>query len=263
MCTVTVIPLQNQKTGDAAGYRLACNRDELRERAEAHPPGEFRFGNRLATYPVDPVSGGTWVALNDAGLALALLNVNPVTRVCELPDGFCVDTAIPVFADDRVITGSRGSIIPSLLHHTHALDAAHQAADMDPRGQMPFHLVCVDKRMIADVRCDGVSFIFSQRPLNTGPVMFTSSGLGDSLVDSPRRKLFKDLFEYEFDASTQDTFHHHRWPDQGHLSVCMTRLDARTVSHTVIEAANEEFRLTYQPCPPEDASSVTACYRGA
>src|SRR5262249_44773985 len=69
MCTLTVLPLEGDRT------RLAFNRDELRTRPEALPPQWTHHGSRSAVHPIDPVSNGTWIAANDAGLALALLNV--------------------------------------------------------------------------------------------------------------------------------------------------------------------------------------------
>src|SRR5262249_11399645 len=68
MCTVTVVPTPG-------AVRLACNRDEQRTRPPALPPQVRRFGRRWAAFPVDPVGGGTWVAVNDTGLAMTVLNV--------------------------------------------------------------------------------------------------------------------------------------------------------------------------------------------
>src|SRR5450755_3625859 len=71
MCTVAFLPT-------ARGFRLAMNRDEKR-----------------AIYPRER-SGGTWLAANDAGLWLALINWHTIARgPNEKPE-------------------SRGRIIPSL-----------------------------------------------------------------------------------------------------------------------------------------------------
>jgi hypothetical protein len=72
VCTLSVVPI-----GDRV--RLAFNRDEKRTRAPGLPPRAARIGHRTAILPTDPASGGTWLAVNDAGLALAVLNVNPAT----------------------------------------------------------------------------------------------------------------------------------------------------------------------------------------
>ena len=72
MCTVSVV---------AAGDRLRvmCNRDERHTRPDAHPPTAMRTHAGLALLPLDPLSGGTWIAASSAGLAFAVLvhSVNP------------------------------------------------------------------------------------------------------------------------------------------------------------------------------------------
>src|SRR5688572_26484109 len=104
MCTVSVIALP----GVDGGFRLACNRDELLTRPAALPPEVRMFRERRGAMPIDPTSGGTWIAVNDAGLAVALLNVNR-----RGPQKF----------SDRT---SRGRIIPSLLH----CDSADDTVDV-------------------------------------------------------------------------------------------------------------------------------------
>src|SRR4030095_5515312 len=75
MCTVSFLPT-------AAGFRLAMNRDEKRTRVAALPPDVFAHGRRRAVYPREP-NDGTWVAVNDAGLCLALINWHRIKRESE------------------------------------------------------------------------------------------------------------------------------------------------------------------------------------
>ena len=51
------------------------NRDELLSRSPALPPSNFQTGGLLAIYPFEK-SGGTWIACNQHGVTLALLNWN-------------------------------------------------------------------------------------------------------------------------------------------------------------------------------------------
>src|SRR5688500_7182928 len=69
MCTVTVVPHET-------GIRLMCNRDGRRTRPAALPPRVHELGGRLAAFPVDPPGGGSWVGVNDADIAVALLNIH-------------------------------------------------------------------------------------------------------------------------------------------------------------------------------------------
>ena len=67
MCTVSVVPLPD-------GFSLACNRDERSSRPCASEPAAYDLRPRRAIFPRDPVGGGTWMGVNDLGLAVALLN---------------------------------------------------------------------------------------------------------------------------------------------------------------------------------------------
>src|SRR5262245_36927927 len=56
------------------GYHLFCNRDERHTRKPAHPPRVQRRQGVRFIAPVDPDFGGTWIAVNQFGLAICLLN---------------------------------------------------------------------------------------------------------------------------------------------------------------------------------------------
>ena len=86
----------------------------------------------------------------------------------------------------------------------------------------------------------------------TSPQLFTSSGLGDQAVEGPRRQLFGEFFDRPGDRlAQQEAFHRHRWPDRPHLSVCMDRQDARTVSHTVVFLSPDRITLAYHSDAPD------------
>ena len=235
MCTVTLIR-------DDATLRLACNRDELRTRPVARPPVERAFGERRALLPIDPVSGGTWIAVNDAGLALTLLNVN-----LETPP------------TNHVHHRSRGGIIPSLLGMTSVDEALDAAARLDPALYPPFRLIVLDRHSLGDVYSDGKTRRVDRISHDALPAMFASSGLGDHIVDPPRRELFTRMFTgHDQTAATQDAFHPHPSPDRTELSVCMARSDAMTVSFTVIELHSDAASMRYQPgLPTNDAAATT------
>lgn len=235
MCTVTVVPV-----GD--NVRLACNRDELRSRPAALPPRVQQFGPRTALMPVDPTSGGTWVAVNDAGLALTLLNVNP--------DNGSTNAAAP---------RSRGQIIPALLHTDTPFAAAFFALTLDPAQYAPFRLVVVNRCAGVEVHSDGRRIRLVRWIGLTRPQMFTSSGLGDQVVEGPRQTLFGEFFDRRGDQlAQQDAFHRHRWPDRPQLSVCMDRQDASTVSYTLVSVGPDRVALSHHPEAPDRwAEAVT------
>lgn len=212
-------------------------------RPAALPPELRPFGARTAILPIDPSSGGTWIAANDAGLCLTLLNVNPYVREREQPGE-------PHYQRPF----SRGAIIPRLLEFDSAATALRCAAELNPLHFPPFRLVLIDERDIAAIRSDGQALEIdpSERYSGTPATMFTSSGLGDALVEPPRRALFNAMFRDSADPiRTQDQFHRHSWPDQRPLSVCMRREEARTVSHTVVELRPDQVLFRYVPDAPD------------
>ena len=71
------------------------------------------------------------------------------------------------------------------------------------------------------------------------PVMFTSSSLGDAIVETPRRRLFEELVLAGDDwLRGQFRFHRHRWDEQPEISIQMARQDAATVSRTTIDVTS-------------------------
>ena len=89
--------------------------------------------------------------------------------------------------------------------------------------------------------------------------MRSSSGLGDHIVEGPRRTVFESMF-HESDrslASVQDEFHASRIPNHDEQSVDMLRDDARTVSTAVITATQTEIEMIYTPgAPRENAAEM-------
>jgi hypothetical protein len=230
MCTLTVVPLPGGRV------RLAFNRDEKRTRPVGLPPARRKFGFREAVLPTDPLSGGTWLAVNDAGLVLAVLNANPPDLVRE--------------SNPR---RSRGDLIPALLEcATPAAALGLLEREVCYSDFAPFRLVVIGSGVGADVRWDGRQPMVMNRLVGSTPLLFTSSGLGDHLVEGVRRELFDDLFAGPTEGwpSAQDEFHRHRWPGREHLSVNMERTDARTVSHAVIELDESGAAFVYHPDAP-------------
>jgi hypothetical protein len=225
MCTVSVVQLPDR-------LRVVCNRDESHDRAPAIPPRVTLVGDVRVAMPIDPESGGTWVAVNDVGLAFALLNVNSRTR-----------------AHTAQAVRSRGEILPRLLGCRSVGDVARAAATIDPCAYRPFRIVAVSVDGVVEI-APGVRAACYHS--SSTPLMFTSSGLGDHYVDGPRRALFDRLVRPGGDlADRQDRFHAHAWRARPHLSVRMTRDDAMTVSRTTVEVLPGRIMLTYSPEPFE------------
>jgi hypothetical protein len=236
MCTMTLVP---RGTGE---LQMAVNRDESRDRPAALPPVVREFGARQGILPIDPLGGGTWVAVNDAGLAFTLLNRRQPT-------------------DRRAAANprSRGLIIPSLLAADDLDGALRMAGALDLRQFQPFRLLMTDVGRAVEFSSNGEVWEQKQFFDLRGPLMFTSSGLGDQVVDGPRRRLFNEMFGDAPAAEwprLQDEFQRHSWPERRDLSVCMNRDDARTVSLTTIDIQPGAVTLSYHGLPPDQPAEL-------
>ena len=232
MCTVSIVtPLGTNFP------RVGCNRDESPRRPAAGPPERRCFGANEALMPVDPVSDGTWIAVSNAGLGFALLNHHP--------SGFT-----PRARRGEV---SRGTIIPYLLPSNSLNEALEGMERFDAFRVDPFRLVALDARGGWEYRWNGKEHRPVRRFLHTsGPCVFASSGLGDELVEAPRTRLFEEWAPGgDWSPEKQDAFHRHAWPERRHVSVCMWRPEALTVSYTTIEWSEAGVRMSYHPAPPD------------
>jgi hypothetical protein len=234
MCTVSIIPL------DGGGFRLVTNRDEDPARPEASPPAwHERVAPKVAAiWPTDPRSGGTWVAANDLGLVLAVMNGNPLDRAPT---------------PDPEVRLSRGLLIPKYIGSRGLKPLWRRWINDDLFNFEPFRIIAVEPGptlKVLSLEVNGRQMAFSEA--GPWPVAYASSGLGDWRV-SPRLALFSDMMRsMGHTPAAQDAFHQHRWPDRPEISVMMDRDGARTVSITRVEvrpAATGRFEVSMEHEP--------------
>lgn len=232
MCTLTAFPLNED------GIRLAFNRDVSRRRPAALPPSASMSAQRRIVRPVDTQGGGTWIGINDLGLTAALMNVSTSGGVSPT----CLGPA------------SRGEIVPQLLASRSLAEAGERALRLDAARYLPFRVFLYGEGSWMDVISDAAGLrALGPSPLGE-PVMRTTSRLGDDLVERPRRELFESLLGRGDPRCVQDAFHGHSWSGRPHLSVCMRRADAATVSLSILEIDRGRRRATllYHPAPPDE-----------
>ena len=219
MCTVTLLPL-----GDH--LRVMANRDERHSRRSAHPPFITRAGGALALMPMDPQSGGTWIAGTSAGLVFALLNGA---------------------GESRSVAPSRGRLILELIDCVDLRQVVSRAQSLCWRDWPPHRLIASDGRRALEMRLRTGGLSMDTYPLHR-PLGFTSSSLGDAVVEPVRRALFEELVIGATDPSAgQHAFHHHRWPDRPHVSIDMHRHGAGTQSITTVDVGPSRVRMRYEP----------------
>jgi hypothetical protein len=129
----------------------------------------------------------------------------------------------------------------SLQHATAA------AQDFDPRAFEQFRVVIVHHGRVAVATSDGTAIHCTQPALHE-PLLFTSSSLGDAIVETPRRRLFDRIVVRNRGGwlAGQARFHRHQWSRRPEISVRMERRDALTVSRTSIDVTNDRARLLYE-----------------
>ncbi|MEM7681445.1 MAG: NRDE family protein [Planctomycetota bacterium] len=234
MCTATLIPLPR------GGLRLLHNRDEQRARPIAP---DLCSGPDFA-YPIDPVGGGTWAAVKANGLGMALLNRNPLAAD-KLPRPSQPQT--------------RGRVILDLLDCTDLHAVAERAQVMSATRFLPFELIAFDDQAVLTFAWMGSGYAESndaERLLvkrqaisqHDPPTLWSSSGLGDNVVEADRRGVFARAFgsDPERWPDQQAALHRSVDPSRSFAGFCMSRDDARTVSQTELTVTPQAVELDYR-----------------
>jgi hypothetical protein len=209
----------------ASNFIIGFNRDELRSRKHAHPPSYHVYGRTRAIHPVDADQGGTWIAINDAGIFLGLLNHNEDD------------------ANRRVIGPvSRGKIIPSLLSYRSIDDIKTQIQQIDVQQYSSFVLTGMQNGNGFTFRYTGFDTIYQELQL---PGLLTSTGLGDGLVRDLRKKYFDEMISTSPNLQEIKDYHLFSIPDQEKLGIHMVRKEARTVSSSFITLSDSKATWEY------------------
>lgn len=114
MCTLTIFP-------QLQGFVVTMNRDEVRHRQEAGLK-QSQTDDVSFVYPVDAEAGGSWIGMNDQGVAMALLNRYQAPTINNAK--------------------TRGAIIPSILPHS-PVRAVEALKSLDPSAYNPFDCLLV------------------------------------------------------------------------------------------------------------------------
>jgi hypothetical protein len=240
MCTLTLLrgPWRDGWAGAPPRWRVVFSRDERRDRAIALPPeASIRDGVRHVA-PIDPLSGGTWIAATSAGLVFALLN-----------------EAAPGRPVPRRSCESRGLVIPALAAARSRRAAVEALRALDVRRFPPFRLIVADAKAASECVADGRSVTLCGETC-AARLMRTSSSVDTARVRAYRGALFARGVPHASRAA-QDAFHAHRPADAPALGVSMSRADACTVSITTIDVFAGRAHIAYRPMAQSAAFGVT------
>ena len=214
------------------GYHLLCNRDEKRTRGTAFAPRVVEMGGVRYVAPIDPDGGGTWLATNEYGVSLCLLNGEPG----------CQSTGP---------RRSRGLLIRELAGAPTAGECALWTQQLDLRPFSPFSLVILEPGRSAIVaQWDGREFVVD--PAGDARMPLTSSSYDAAGVRRSRLNDFARRVDPSrpLDPALLYWFHasHGESPDA--YSTCMHRPDAQTVSFSWVVVTRDAVRFLYSPGAP-------------
>lgn len=231
MCTLSFVPRES-------GYAVAMNRDEQFARACGLPPEVF--GN--AIYPHEP-NGGTWIAVNTAGLTLAVLNKNQ--------DG-------PLPAKIR----SRGELIAALITSESLAEVHRRLLEFGFKGIWPFRLIAVsfEERELCEWAY-GTQLVKAHYDWERRH--WYSSGMSDREAANTR-SIAGEQASHDEDVGTMEwlrRLHKSHFPKPGAFSICVHREDAATVSYSEIVFEHGQATMRYaagSPCQSIAFDSVIA-----
>jgi len=222
----------------STGYQIFFNRDEQKGRPEALPPTRFDDASTEFVMPVDPVGGGSWIAMNEHGLSLCLLNYYQGIQPQQ-----------PLI--------SRGLLIKQLASCRNASEALATLDTVPLVHYAPFSLMLFDPALteshgdVLAVCWNGISLspITPQAPM-------VSSGVDLPTVTAYRHEEYQRYVEHGVTAKSLRAFHashvsrdkslaFKRNASQSHLSACMHRGDAHTVSFTHLEVTQQLLTMNY------------------
>ena len=220
MCTLSFF------RNPAGGYFIYMNRDERHDRPKALAPQALSPLNKIYG-PLDPPSGGTWIAHNDEGYWGCLLN------------GYFDEETMPTPAK------SRGDILLELLKLKDPLSAI---ADFDPTPYASFRLIIgspTKHTLWVWNRKDYRPEAFHAEHQNRAFFISSSSWNQDEVIQH-RVSLFKDYVQSGSKGESLPNFHRSQEPNQQSATM-MYRSYSATQSITQLTVTQDSTSMEYQP----------------
>lgn len=232
MCTLTWRITDN-------GYQVLFNRDEQKTRSIALPPQTFQQDDCYALMPIDPDGQGTWIATNNHGFSLCLLN----NYQGQMPATIKKNNALK----------SRGQLVRQFAFCFNEQQLEKQLGTIRWSDFPPFTLLIFDlnklqrKPEVSAIIWDGIEVEHTKKE---SPI--TSSSFEFEQVQAARVTHFNRQTNSQSQASLCELMNYHssHEPQAGAHSVCMHRDDAQTVSLTMINVDSNQVTMDYQPGAP-------------
>jgi hypothetical protein len=227
MCTMTWFVRDH-------GYELFFNRDERTSRHRALPPEISVAEGVKIVAPTDTDAGGTWIAANQHGVTVCLLNHYQFEQL-----------------ETYKTWVSRGAIVRHFATATCVADVVTQFASLPLADYRAFRLFVIEPSG------DNALCVWDGHAprVETDVCAPKSSSSVDAVhVKGIRKALFQNL---GLSASTSTdafvNYHASHLPARSKESVCMHREDANTVSFTHVAVLKDSVEMRYADGPPCEA----------
>ncbi len=219
MCTLSLF------RPPAGGYHIYMNRDERHERAKAKPPQLLEANNKVHG-PLDPPSGGTWIAFNDKGYWGCLLN------------GYFDDKNMPPPRK------SRGLILTELLAQANPMASAETINAVD---YASFRLVVGSPSEHCLWVWNGHDYKPSDfhAEVDNRAFFLTSSSWNQKEVIQQRTTLFDEYIKAGGTGESLPNFHHTQEPTPESAPM-MTRSYSATQSITQLHIQDHHSEIAYK-----------------
>ncbi len=231
MCTLSLFR-QN------SGYKVFMNRDERHDRvAELAPKLIAKDPDVFA--PIDPQSGGTWIAHNNKGFWGCLLN------------GYFENAT-----DSNASYQSRGEILPNLLSSDNPLESIEA---IDASRYLSFRLVVGSAHAHRLFIWDGKNYREGEfhAAHDNRAFFLTSSSWNQEEVISMRTKLFEQWAQNPANEISNDipTYHYSQEPNR-EAAIFMMRSYSGTKSITALDVNQTGVQLAYHTMADKNPMAI-------
>lgn len=228
MCTMTWFVSEN-------GYELFFNRDEGISRSRATLPAQHTFDGVKCLSPTDTDAGGTWIAVNEYGFTVCLLNHYQFQQIETYKDWI-----------------SRGEIVKKFASSSNLFASENSFRSMKLNDYRAFRMFIIAP--------DGSNRLLVWDGHKARVEVNVTKPKSSSSVDALQvKKLRKDLFESMSLGQSKNvtdyiSYHASHLPSPSKESVCMHREDANTVSFSHVSVKTDTASFSYADGAPCEAT---------
>ena len=210
MCTVTYIPKGDNQ------FILTSNRDENKSRSISRFETKL-LGTQEVMFPVDPVSGGSWIAVSRSNRVACILN-----------------GAFEKHSHNPPYSRSRGLILLDFFESPGALSFANNFVFHRVE---PFTMVLYQQNLLVELRWDGATRHIKEISLDS-PHIWSSCTLYDQSARARRTSWFKEWWPQNRNPQANDLlqFHQHGGAPDSYNGLVINRDNkVQTLSITGVE----------------------------